>query len=381
MTILRSAPEGADSTDVESHVDEVLQGGRGRRWPLVVGAAVCVAMAGAAGWAGAQVLEGPDQAPPQAAFTTVAVTEGEIGESMTLNAAARWAPHPTGINRATGIVTSVDVRPGDRVAPGQALYDVDERPVVAASGQVPAYRDMAARTRGEDVAQLQRLLVGLGYLDVEPDGEFSSATSTAVRAWQRDLGVAADGVVRVGDVVFLPESLPARLMLDDDVVQRGARLSGDEAVVSSLPKAPAFTVPLAPEQADAVTDGTEVRIAGPEGDPWPATVAGRHEDTTQGTVVLELRGADGAAICADQCAQVPVAERSLLSAEIITVPTVEGLVVPSAALKTDADGGVVVVDAHGAEHPVTVVASAKGMAVIDGVEPGLRVRAPAEGGA
>jgi hypothetical protein len=62
----------------------------------------------------------------------------------------------------------------------------------------------------------------------------------------------------------------------------------------------------------------------------------------------------------------------------VTVETVRGATVPSAALLTHPDGTVAVVDAAGEEHPVTVVASARGMSLIEGVELGLRVRLPGE---
>jgi hypothetical protein len=39
----------------------------------------------------------------------------------------------------------------------------------------------------------------------------------------------------------------------------------------------------------------------------------------------------------------------------------------------------VVVDEEGQELPVTIITSAKGMSVIEGVEAGLRVRVPATG--
>ncbi len=76
----------------------------------------------------------------------------------------------------------------------------------------------------------------------------------------------------------------------------------------------------------------------------------------------------------------PGDRQSLLSARIITQPIVTGVVAPSAALRSDPDGSVSVIDeAGGVAHPVTVVASAKGMSVVDGVAAGLRVRVPATG--
>jgi len=58
-----------------------------------------------------------------------------------------------------------------------------------------------------DVRQLEEALVALGY---DPDGrvpvddEFTSATREMVRVWQKEIGARADGVVDLGEVVFLP---------------------------------------------------------------------------------------------------------------------------------------------------------------------------------
>jgi hypothetical protein len=56
---------------------------------------------------------------------------------------------------------------------------------------------------------------------------------------------------------------------------------------------------------------------------------------------------------------------------------VSGLTVPSSALLSKADGSVAVVDATGVEHEVTVISTAKGMAVIEGIAAGTDVRIPA----
>jgi hypothetical protein len=72
-----------------------------------------------------------------------------------------------------------------------------------------------------------------------------------------------------------------------------------------------------------------------------------------------------------------VTGQTLLLSKIVTVETVSGLVVPSAALLSAADGAVSVIDEEGVSHPVTVETSARGMSVVDGVSAGLRVRVPA----
>jgi hypothetical protein len=72
-----------------------------------------------------------------------------------------------------------------------------------------------------------------------------------------------------------------------------------------------------------------------------------------------------------------VTGQTLLQSRIVTEETVTGLVVPSAALLSGADGRTTVTDEEAVSHPVTVVTSARGMSVIEGVPAGTRVRVPA----
>ena len=73
----------------------------------------------------------------------------------------------------------------------------------------------------------------------------------------------ADGVVRVGDLVFMAD-LPATVALAPDF-RVGMRLAGGEEVVESVPPAPAFRIPLAPEQQALVPPSSEVDVSYPEG--------------------------------------------------------------------------------------------------------------------
>jgi peptidoglycan hydrolase-like protein with peptidoglycan-binding domain len=348
------------------------------RAPLITALVFAVAVvAGAIGWALAVVFSGPEDVLEERSFTTVQVTEGEVGSSITLNTAAEWTPVPVGSNRAAGTVTSVDVTPGDEVAAGSVLYTVDLRPVVIAQGEVPAFRDLTDGASGADVSQLQTLLQGLGFYKGSVDGVFGPGVGAAVRAWQESLGLEPSGVVRAGDVMFVP-ALPVRVVFDPAVLTRGAQLNGGEPVLSGLPSSPGFMIPITEAQAPLIPSGTRVLITGPNGEEWAAG-AGEQTSGEGGAVMVALEGVDGALICAKECAALPVTGPSRLRSEVVTVDQVQGLTVPTAALRSGADGATVVVDEAGRELPVTIITSAKGMSVIEGVEPGLEVRVPATG--
>jgi hypothetical protein len=349
-----------------------------RRWPLWLLGGLAVLAAGAAiGWAVTAVFTPPRDVLSETAFTTVELVDGEVGASIGLNAVAEWLQEPAGTNQALGTVTSIAVSAGDEVKPGSILYAVNLRPVVIGEGATPAFRTLSLGAKGADVAQLQQLLATLGHFEAKPDGKFGVKTEQAVRVWQRSLGLEGDGVVQAGDLVFVP-SLPTRVALDTVVVHRGATLTGGESVVSGLAAEPTFTVPVTSAQAGMMPVGTDVEIQ-LDGLVWHAQVAGEEADPDKGAdqVIVSLHGADGGSICGTDCARVPVTGKSLLTSKIITQQPVAGVVAPSSALLTAPGGTISVVEADGASHPVTVVASARGMSVIKGVPTGMKVRVPA----
>ncbi|QKJ21218.1 peptidoglycan-binding protein [Microbacterium hominis] len=346
---------------------------------IVAGFAVVIAAVAVAG-AGFVVLRPAEDPLTATAYTTVPVEQGQVGSSLRLNTVAVWEPTPVGVNRVSGVVTGVEVAAGDEVGAGDTVYTVNLRPVVVAAGAVPAFRAISRGDQGTDVAQLQLLLAQLGHYAGPADGTVGWGTVTAIRAWQKASGVAQTGVVEWGDVVFVP-SLPTRVSLDPAVVGVGKTLTGGEEVVRGLPASPVFTIPMTDAQASMVPIGTHVRVTAPDGSEWSAVAADKTSDSETQTVTVGLTGIDGGAVCGEACGSIPVTAEVRLSSEIETVPTVEGLVVPSAALVTDASGQVSVVDEDGARRAVTVRASARGMSVIDGVDEGLRVRVPAGNGA
>ncbi|MEZ3162124.1 peptidoglycan-binding domain-containing protein [Microbacterium sp. BWT-B31] len=342
----------------------------------MLGAVVLAGAAGAVGWAAASVLSPAEDVLEATPFTFVEVAAGEVGSSIQLNTVAEWSPVPVGTNRAAGVVTTIGVAPGEEVVQGSVLYTVDLRPVVVSQGAVPAFRAIGAGAEGADVVQLQALLAARGVYDGPADGTAGSGTVGAIREWQKSMGMPQTGVIEPGDVIFVP-TLPTRIALDEEVVFRGATLTGGEEVVRGLPAAPVFTVPVTGAQAAMMPAGTRVEITAPDGTVWTAFAGARASDPNSGTIDVALDGESGTVICADQCGQVPVTGEALLGSRIVTVAPVQGLVVPSAALVTEASGQTAVITADGQRVPVTVVASARGMSVVEGVEAGARVRVPA----
>jgi Putative peptidoglycan binding domain len=360
-------------------VSDEVGGAASSRWGRRAVIAFAILLVGAVvGWAVSAVFTPPKDVLDSTSYTFVEVVTGDVGSSINLNTVAEWTPIPVGSNLAAGTVTTVNVEAGQEVGPGVTLFTVGLRPVVIAQGSIPAFRALAAGSKGADVAQLQSMLTALSLYSGAVDGVFGSRTGAAVKAWQKSVGVTADGVVQPGDVVFVP-ALPTRIALDTTIVKRGAILSGGEVVVTGLPAAPTFVVPVTDTQAALMPTGTRVEITGPAAEPWEGFVVDQLSGVDQ-TITVVLAGKDGATICADTCASIPVTEKSLLSSRIVTVESVTGLTVPSAALLSRADGTLSVIDDQGIETTVTVVTSARGMSIIEGVAAGTKVRVPATAG-
>jgi len=368
---------GATATPGErEHAVSWTRNGLTRRvglWLALAG--LCLAVGAAVGWALTVVLTPVDDGLDSDRYTFVSVESGEVGASIQLNTVAEWKPEPAGTNRAVGVVTGVDTDSGDEVGQGSVLYSVDLRPVVVAQGEVPAFRSLTTGTEGADVTQLQQMLAARGHYSGALDGKVGGSTVAAIKRWQQQLGIPATGVVETGDVIFVP-ILPTRVSLDDAIIFRGATLAGDEEAVNSLPPAPMFSMPVTEAQAMMIPTGSQVEITSPDGTTWVGAAARQITEAATSTITVSLERADGEPICGEQCNQIPVIGQSLLASRVVTAETVNGLVVPSAALVSGAHGQIEVVTEGGRRMRVAVVAAARGMTVIEGVERGLRVRVP-----
>ena len=69
---------------------------------------------------------------------------------------------------------------------------------------------MDESSNGTDVAQLQSFLIAGGWdtrAEIEPNGAWSAATTSAVQLWQADTGQEVTGQVALGDLWFVADSI------------------------------------------------------------------------------------------------------------------------------------------------------------------------------
>ena len=150
----------------------------------------------------------PSNAAANASTATGAATvqRRDLVETDTESGTLSYADPQTVYNRLTGTITWLP-NVGQVIHPGGTLFKIDGEPVVLMDGTTPAYRDLsAADSAGEDILQLNRNLVRLGF---DPDGivvddTWQPATTVGVELFQASLGESETGVLTLGQIVFLP---------------------------------------------------------------------------------------------------------------------------------------------------------------------------------
>lgn len=343
-----------------------LKGATALLWSSAVAFALVVGLL--AGRATVAPPRAPAPDPTPASYT---VGEGSVGRSLRFPATAEWPGVDLPAGLAEGVLTSVDVTHGELVGSGTVLYTVDLRPVVLVEGEIPVFRDLVIGSQGPDVAQLRAHLQSGGHLrSTRSSTTFDAITELAVKRWQRSLGVDPDGRVRAGDVIFSP-GLPVR-------VSTGSASPGDltepgVAVVGATASVPSFTVTLAADQAAVVPTEGPVTVSG-AGHAWAGLIGSAQQ--LESTLVLTLTGADGGPVCGAECdAMTPPASggASVFQADITIVPETVGPVVPVAAIGRTGAGDHVVTLTAGRQVRVRVLASADGMAVVEGLQVGDEV--------
>jgi hypothetical protein len=267
-----------------------------RRRLLVLGLVVVLAaaafvvaakpFAGSSGPAGGVA----DNADPT---STTTVQVQDISSQTQVSATLEYAGSYNVVNQAQGTVTSLPAI-GQVVSEGQVLYDVSGSPVVLLYGTTPAYRTLSegatdTATSGADVENLNYDLVALGYLTSAEVGsevrDFTSWTKVGVEKLQAALGVTQNGMLGLGQVVFLPSA--ARITsLGANTIVGGSAQPGQQ-IMSATSTGRVVSIALDAAQQGEVAAGDKVSITLPNGQTTPGTV------TSVGTVATTPSSGSG----------------------------------------------------------------------------------------
>ena len=150
----------------------------------------------------------------------------------------------------SGVITA-EPTVGTYYEQGSVLYEVNNQPVVVLYGESPAYRTLNTRSSdGDDIRQLEEALVALGYGGFTVDDDFTSATRDAVEELQEDIGAEVDGVLGLGEYVFVPAPL---YVAESFVSLAQTTQSGSPVVAASAVMG--TTVTWAPEEGSIIDQG------------------------------------------------------------------------------------------------------------------------------
>jgi Putative peptidoglycan binding domain len=310
----------------------------------VAGGAVVGVRSGGAGAAAAT--------PAPVPVATVEVERRTLHAEEQLDGSLGYAQASSLINLLSGTVTRAP-EAGDVLHAGDRVLEVEGRVRSGLLyGDRPAWRRLARGVPdGFDVEQLERGLQVLGYTSrsFRPNTHFDSATETAVKRWQRDLGVTRDGVLELGELVF--SAGPVRLTSVELSTGERAAPGALIAHTTSIDHVVSGALPADEQEKTRVGDAVTVEM--PDGSVAPGTVSdvGRvatADDSGDLVVDLEVTLAD------------PSGGGSLDGAPVtIDIPRdtrADVLAVPVDALLALREGGyaVEVVDASGSHHLVGI---------------------------
>jgi multidrug efflux system membrane fusion protein len=305
--------------------------------------AIVVAAAGAVGAAGSYRLRGrataePDRAAPRTVEATIEDLvefedlKGDLGFGTAVPLRYVKAESAGAADDEGQLLVTWLAPVGSTVDRGQAVFRVDDQAVALLFGPLPVYRRLAVGVRGADVRQLEDNLRAMRLGGGTADETFTDATATAVKRWQRKLGLAETGVIEPGRVLCAAGAI----RVATHTLRVGDSADGEVLRYTSTTRV--VTAPLSTKQQRLAVPQTRVMVTLPNGgtvdgvvDRVTAAPAGEGqgagaEPTAEATVTI-----------ADQTAVAP--HQGPAKVRFVVQERKQVLTVPVVALVALAEGG------------------------------------------
>jgi len=328
---------------------------------LATGAAVTAATGF---WGGEKPTETGNDLPA----ATAKVTRQTLVDTRTENGKLGHGVPVDVTGKLAGTLTALPAV-GLTVERGQAIYWVDDTPVVLLYGSLPVYRPLVPDTEGTDVEQLENNLAALGYRGFTVDRKYTAQTATAVKKWQKDLGLPETGTIEQGRIHYAAG--PVRV--DSQKATVGADVAPDAPLLSCTGSARLITVELGVADQRLAVKAAPVIVTLPDDRTTPGSITGTATvlvpasgtPGSQATTIIEVTVAvaDQNALTGLDEASVKVAFSASRRENVLTVPV--------AALLARSEGG------YGVE--VVNGTTTKIVAVETGLFSGGRVEISGEG--
>jgi len=352
--------------------------------PVLIGVAA-LAVLGAGGAAAAGFGGGDTTGTPArraAPAVTATVKRMTLVKSVAVAGSLSFGESVPLTSTATGTVTWLP-EPGSKVKRGGTLLRVDEKPIVLLYGELPMYRPLTTGTRGTDVRQFEENLRALGYSGFTVDDEYSAATTTAVKRWQKGLALDVTGTVERDRIICAPG--PVRIAAPS--VRLGASATGEVLTYTGSKKV--VTVQVDAGGAQWAAKGTKVTVTLPGGKEVAgvvASVGAQASASTGGEGPDEASPGTGnttvpAVITIANQSALAKFEKTPVDVRYVAQQRKNVLTVPVSALLALAEGGYgleVAAQGTGRIVPVETGMVAGGQVEVRGagIEPGVQVGVP-----
>jgi peptidoglycan hydrolase-like protein with peptidoglycan-binding domain len=162
---------------------------------------------------------------------TAKITKQTLSDTKTVAGELAYGEETPLVSKATGTITWLPAV-GATIQRGGVLLRADDKPVTLLYGPLPAYRDLALDTEGPDVKQFEQNLKALGYTGFTVDEKYSAPTVSAVKKWQKKLGMPESGTVKPAEVIYATG--PVRI--EEQKVRVGASATGEVLTYTSMQK-------------------------------------------------------------------------------------------------------------------------------------------------
>jgi peptidoglycan hydrolase-like protein with peptidoglycan-binding domain len=231
-----------------------------RRRTFVGGALAAVGLLGVGGLSGAGLTQGSTATTLPATTKTDKVATRDLVQTEQVDGRLGYGAIRTIGGGADGVITALPAE-GAVIDRGGSLWEVDGAPgPVLLFGDKPMWRPLSSGVdKGADVRQLEENLVALGFADpavMTVDDSFTSATTAAVKRWQKSRGVDQTGVVAPTDVIYAAG--PRRVSALKAAV--GDKAGGGTPVLDTTGAEEVVTVQLDTGKASAAKQGDPVTV-------------------------------------------------------------------------------------------------------------------------
>jgi peptidoglycan hydrolase-like protein with peptidoglycan-binding domain len=299
------------------------------RVAVIAGSAILVALAvfaASVGFGG-----NPPPQPSGPTLATAPVTRTTLTQTQQVNGTLGYGTPVRVTARGTGTITSLPAL-GAVVNRGQALYQVDSRPVPLLYGDHPFYRQLHPGDSGEDVHEVEQNLATLGYTGITVDTKYTAATATVVRKWQKDHSLTQSGVFDPAAVVLAPAAVRVTsldLQLGDPADGQVLSYSGTTRTVQ---------IPLDVALQRMAKQGIAATVTLPDGTNVAGTVATIGSVAVAGRLATDPATIDVTVTLAEQ-SKLGALDQAPVTVTLVSATVENVLTVPVAALVALTDGG------------------------------------------